>query len=829
MSYRPVLPIIAVFLTTFTTQGASVKTLAPLPQPALSIDENRGQANPNIPFVVSSTQGSRGIQRNGVQYSPYQYSLFLVGANAVAVATASKPLPGRANYYSRDDPAKQVSGINRYSEVTFHEVYPGVDATYAVYENDIVLRLRCAAPSSLVSVVLEVPRATSLTVSEEGKLLFQDRLVEYAPPTVITDQPFYTIPPSAGYRIIGSNRFAIDLSGQVLSSSFTLEIKLGIGPEWGFGDYTLTDDSDNSYVVRTFSDFPEGGPTCDARSDSYRPCSDIAVYKFLPSGQLAYVTYVHGSYDRPYWIPKLSNSGRLLIHGETARPDQAMVDPMESRDVYALYLDTATGQVLASTVCGIAHGYYGPAAVIGADDSVYITFADGDVVNGYHDTVVHLDSTLSRVIYRTRLPGYANATALHPDGSLYVGGSYDSEQGNGPLIGRLSPSGDLQEPPNRLAPGLAGAVSQLAIAPDGRVWVAAYTAPTPAATDYRLMCLNSVLDKMLFSMPVRANELQIDRGGNVLLTTWGSVPVSENALVGEPCDSALLRLDPNGKTLYSTYLPLRWTLSAPGAEERLIFSDGINRFQLDTEGEPVPFAGCVANSASHFAQNVVAPGEIISVYGSMLGPEQSATAPFSSGHLPDALAGTQVLLDGVPIPLMYASRTRIDAVIPFDVRTGSALLLQVMTSTGITPPVTVSAATIEIGIFTVDGSGNGQAAALNEDGTPNSPDHPAKLGSVVTLFGTGGGLNETPLTAGAITPGKANPLTSRGVFAELATGPLMDVEYIGSAPGQPAGVVQINVRLPETMYFWEFPRSATPIGIGIEIPVILRWPTIAIE
>jgi uncharacterized protein (TIGR03437 family) len=47
------------------------------------------------------------------------------------------------------------------------------------------------------------------------------------------------------------------------------------------------------------------------------------------------------------------------------------------------------------------------------------------------------------------------------------------------------------------------------------------------------------------------------------------------------------------------------------------------------------------------------------------------------------------------------------------------------------------------GIFTKTQTGTGQAAALNQDGSPNSEANPAARGSTVSLFATGEGQTYT--------------------------------------------------------------------------------------
>ena len=94
------------------------------------------------------------------------------------------------------------------------------------------------------------------------------------------------------------------------------------------------------------------------------------------------------------------------------------------------------------------------------------------------------------------------------------------------------------------------------------------------------------------------------------------------------------------------------------------------------------------------------------------------------------------------------------------------------------------------------------AAALNEDGTFNSRTNPAKPGSVITFWATGAGLFNTPLSDGAIAqpplPLAALPVSvffgSQGLTRSL------EILYAGAAPSFVAGALQVNARLPQTLF-----------------------------
>jgi uncharacterized protein (TIGR03437 family) len=94
----------------------------------------------------------------------------------------------------------------------------------------------------------------------------------------------------------------------------------------------------------------------------------------------------------------------------------------------------------------------------------------------------------------------------------------------------------------------------------------------------------------------------------------------------------------------------------------------------------------------------------------------------------------------------------------------------------------------------MDGSGTGQAAALNPDGTLNSPANPANAGDVVTVFGTGFGLTMPPSQDGAVADSKL--LNIALPVSLTVAGKAAQVSYAGSAPGLVNGVSQINFKIP---------------------------------
>jgi uncharacterized protein (TIGR03437 family) len=202
----------------------------------------------------------------------------------------------------------------------------------------------------------------------------------------------------------------------------------------------------------------------------------------------------------------------------------------------------------------------------------------------------------------------------------------------------------------------------------------------------------------------------------------------------------------------------------------------------------------VTNAASNLI-GPVAPGEVVVIYGSGLGPAAVAQYQLdpTTGLVDTNLAGTSVIFGGTPAPVLYTSATQVEVVTPFSM-TGSAVQVfveyQGQTSAALTLPVSAVAPAL----FTTDGSGKGQAAASNQDGTVNGSAHPAKVGSYISLALTGAGQTNPAGVDGL--PGAAPLPVPAASVAVTIGGQAAAVEFAGQAPNAVAGVMQINAQIP---------------------------------
>jgi len=228
-------------------------------------------------------------------------------------------------------------------------------------------------------------------------------------------------------------------------------------------------------------------------------------------------------------------------------------------------------------------------------------------------------------------------------------------------------------------------------------------------------------------------------------------------------------------------------------------------FQASSSGEivvygllpGVPGIASVVDSAS-YAGGVVAPGELVSVFGNTIGPTAPASASVVGGKLPFTLGGVQVTFNGQPAPLLYGSAGQINAVAPFELAGQSTAQIAVTQVNGQSYSTTVTVAATHPAIFAANGTGTGQGAILNADLSDNSASNPAPLGSVISIFATGLGVTSPASVDGMLASGVNPPLVAQPLTVMIG-GQSTKVLYQGAAPGLVAGVSQINVQLPSNI------------------------------
>ena len=604
------------------------------------------------------------------------------------------------------------------------------------------------------------------------------------------------------------------------------------------------DGENNAYVTGyTYStDFPT---TSGALQTNNRGVYNAFLSKIDPGGgTLLYSTYLGGSTGDSANAIALDHSGNAYLTGYAGSADFPVtanalqsqmrqnctsavvplaVSPPNKGDAFVAKVNPNTSELSYATFLGgscadeglgVAADAEGNAYVVGATTSPDFPVSSGALrptYGGGQNTgfLAKLTPLGDSVSYATYIGGsgddLAAAVTLDVQGNIYVTGStfgFDqilfglppnvptsvARANSNPLVSpgfspassgaayllKLDPSAAVRIYVKYLG-GTSGMGTSIGIDASNRVWVAGTTAwhgldvsiPFPTVHPFQAEWGNGFVTQLssdgaeiLFSsLTESAYNLALDSSGNALLV--GATEDSGFYKYFYP-SAALLRID--------TDVPSAVTIEEP---QRIVAVT--NDFQSSPS---------------------IAPGEIVSIAGTGLGPDQEIGAEMiGDGQVATSLAGTSVTFDGVPAPLLSVQSKKVVCIIPFEVENQTFFpKLQLQRNGSFSNTIQLSANDTDVEVLSV----------FNRDGVVNSASHPAAPGSTLTIYAAGFGQTEPPSQTGQI-----NGVGTLNVAAVVMFGDqTADVLYAGPAPGQVAGITQINVRVPN------LPPSQYTVNVG---------------
>ena len=316
---------------------------------------------------------------------------------------------------------------------------------------------------------------------------------------------------------------------------------------------------------------------------------------------------------------------------------------------------------------------------------------------------------------------------------------------------------------------------------------------------------NNVFDSAL----VPQGTMDASTGSTVgfAFTGPGGYRVTENSTTGASGPSVIQNL-PNVLQTVS-HLPTRTVEAAIGSTTSVPFTrtvapmtnsgtivllttSGVTVLPNNFDAATAPPAINAVVSAADGSPNV-APGGLVSVYGSQMTPNSAST---STLPLPTALAQSCVTVNGTLMPLLYVSGGQINAQLPSNV-SGTATMA-IHTPGGISSPFTFSVSNTAPTVFMSGSAGpeTGLAVILRFDNgqlvTPTNPIHP---GDTVIIYATGLGSTFPAVQDGFPAP-TTGPLSYAAAAPSVTLGGVaLNVFFAGLAPGYP-GVYQINATVP---------------------------------
>jgi uncharacterized protein (TIGR03437 family) len=214
------------------------------------------------------------------------------------------------------------------------------------------------------------------------------------------------------------------------------------------------------------------------------------------------------------------------------------------------------------------------------------------------------------------------------------------------------------------------------------------------------------------------------------------------------------------------------------AQGNIYIADCLNsviRKLTPSSAPPSPAIITVINSAS-LSGGPVAPGERVVLTGSVLGPN------------------SKVLFGDVAAPVISSTFSSAQVVVPYEISGQAAAQVTITTDDVTSVPFAVQIAPSAPGIFTVSGTGQGQAIAFGENGLPNSPENPTPGGSILSILCTGAGLISPSVATGVPIP-TTTPSPVLSVTATVRGLPAV-VDQAYSIPGT-IGQFVVDLRVPD--------------------------------
>jgi uncharacterized protein (TIGR03437 family) len=536
----------------------------------------------------------------------------------------------------------------------------------------------------------------------------------------------------------------------------------------------------------------------------------------------------------PSWITKLSADGRTILwqnqFGFAA--NTMAVDPnggvyvipvslSGDTSIFVARLGPAGTGIAWKTPVGLAPSE-GWQPLLAADSSgrAYVVGFD---TTAWEADVVRMNAAGNAVDYTAQVAGQPNSIAVDSSGAAYVTGY--GNFGNS-FLARLEPDGSAGFYSSIKQP--SGPPGVVALDANGNPVVLFTESSGAGALQHFDSTGHITFSKILATPPGYFSELALDAAGNVYLMGSAAMlcPVTNSLAT---CGWDLLSVfAPDGSLLQSTYIPggeaggHTLPLVATGPNSTVFVVDAADTTFAPTQTGPFPAGGtyqpillrlspnanartfplvCIGSAATYDPRAALAPGEIVTLFGNGLGPQQGTQTQASPWNpFPTQAGNVEVTFDGTPAPLLWVQDAQINAVAPWSLTPGETTQVCVSYNNVKTNCLTWPVAQTAPGVFTVDGT---YAAALNQDGTVNSADHPAAPGSIVTVFATGLGPITPPQADGALVglplPTNVLPVGAQEISYPFGPYPPVTtpfvVTYGGPAPYLVAGVSQINFQI----------------------------------
>jgi len=518
---------------------------------------------------------------------------------------------------------------------------------------------------------------------------------------------------------------------------------------------------------------------------------DIVVIKFDPVAQrMLYGVAIGGSRDDSVSQIKVDAKGNAYLLGGTQSADFPFLFTQVPRKGSVILKFGSTGTLMYSTNFGWAGPnafdidstgaiYLGGVAVRGELPTSPESYSPEPIVDSFVAGFVAKLDTLGRLAAATYVAGYVSHVFVRSDGIVLYSAVDSVEALDNSLSHVLfSVSTDIER---FITANSAGSID-FGLDDSGNIYLLGPAAVRKYSADGQTL---------LFSRDfVNSGFPQVAVTHTGLVYFFGTKPSNippHNAT--QPCSPDLPSsisgvsgggeflwvIGPDGETRYATYmaeqvilLPEKsistgnrlYALAEANLTPGAVHWEGIVAVNSDEIPRDHISAACLAGPTG---STPITPGTIMVLVGSGLGPQEGSSYVLQNGRVPFTLAGTSVTVDGKPVPILYTQDGQVEFVTPFSLRTDEASIAVCAAFDGDTSCLYVPTFSVKPAYYF---TATNIIAAINPDGTINSQDHPAKAGTYISVYFTGGGALDGTVIDGGIAGLKLHRLTA-GVSASI--------------------------------------------------------------
>ena len=265
---------------------------------------------------------------------------------------------------------------------------------------------------------------------------------------------------------------------------------------------------------------------------------------------------------------------------------------------------------------------------------------------------------------------------------------------------------------------------------------------------------------------------------------------------GDPQALSLPCTDASNGIYSGTWIPTTpitelnvWAESAAGD---LSGTSEVNGSAAPNVSAPILSVNGIRNNLDQGLPSLLSPGTVVAIYGSNLA---AASTPSQTLPLPLNLAGTRVLVGGIPAPLFYVSPTQVNAQVPVELKPGRSYPVVISVKGMLTVPESIPLVVAKPAIAAYADS---TVIAQHADFSLVTEKSPAKPGETVIVYLTGMGPTDILVPSGFGAP-DTEPFARVTIAPNLSVdGQSAAISFAGLTPGT-AGLYQINFTVPQNV------------------------------